>query len=115
MGRGSLVLVDTADLIESFQISAALTFEAFLANLSVVHAAAARMRPHAGHVDRPGAAARAPRGEPACGRSGAARNLQDPLSIRCVPQTHGALYDALSVARGTMEIELNSAAITRWW
>jgi histidine ammonia-lyase len=40
---------------------------------------------------------------------GAARNLQDPLSIRCVPQTHGAVYDALSVARGLMEIELNSA------
>src|SRR5579859_7619230 len=40
---------------------------------------------------------------------GAARNLQDPLSIRCVPQTAGALYDALSVARGTMEIELNAA------
>ena len=43
-------------------------------------------------------------------RPGAARNLQDPLSIRCVPQTHGAVYDALSVARGMMEIELNSAA-----
>ena len=42
-------------------------------------------------------------------RSGAARNLQDPLSVRCVPQTQGALYDALSVARGTMETELNSA------
>ena len=42
-------------------------------------------------------------------RPGAARNLQDPLSIRCVPQTHGALYDALSVVRGLMEIELNSA------
>src|SRR6185312_10042067 len=38
------------------------------------------------------------------------RNLQDPLSIRCVPQTHGAVYDALSVARGLMEVELNSAA-----
>jgi histidine ammonia-lyase len=48
--------------------------------------------------------------ESALWKPGAARNLQDPLSIRCVPQTHGALYDALSVARGLMEIELNSAA-----
>ena len=108
MGRGSLVLVDTADLIESFQIAAALSFEAFLANLSVVHPAAARMRPHAGHVT-----AQERLRELLAGShlwtSGAARNLQDPLSIRCVPQTHGALYDALSVARGTMEIELNSA------
>jgi histidine ammonia-lyase len=108
MGRGSLVLVDAADLAESMLIAAALDFEAFGANLSVIHEAAARMRPHAGEV-----AASARLRELMVGsglwRSGAARNLQDPLSIRCVPQTQGALYDTLSVARGTMEIELNSA------
>ena len=48
MGRGSLVLVDAADLIESMQIAAALSFEAFAANLSVIHPAAARARPHSG-------------------------------------------------------------------
>ena len=108
MGRGSLVLVDAADLAESMLIAAALSFEAFGANLSVIHEASARMRPHAGEV-----AASARLRELLLGsglwRSGAARNLQDPLSIRCVPQTQGALYAALSVARGTMEIELNSS------
>jgi len=39
----------------------------------------------------------------------AARNLQDPLSFRCVPRSHGALYDALSYARSTLEAELNAA------
>ena len=48
--RGSLVLVDAADLAESMLIAAALSFEAFGANLSVIHEAAARMRPHAGEV-----------------------------------------------------------------
>src|SRR5919107_42611 len=43
-------------------------------------------------------------------RPGAARNLQDPLSFRCVPQTHGACYDAHAYSRGTMEVELNSAS-----
>jgi histidine ammonia-lyase len=109
MGRGSLVLVDTADLIESLQIAAALSFEAFLANLSVIHPAAAQMRPHAGHLTAQGRLRELLAGSHLWS-SGAARNLQDPLSIRCVPQTHGALYDALSVARGTMEIELNSAS-----
>jgi histidine ammonia-lyase len=108
MGRGSLVLVDAADLAESMLIAAALDFEAFAANLSVIHEAAARMRPHTGEVT---ASARLRELMAGSGlwRSGAARNLQDPLSIRCVPQTQGALYDALSVTRGTMEIELNSA------
>ena len=48
VGRGSLVLIDAADLIESMQIAAALSFEAFAANLSVIHPAAARARPHSG-------------------------------------------------------------------
>lgn len=109
MGRGSLVLVDAADLIESMQIAAALSFEAFGANLSVIHPAAARARPHSGLATAM-ARLRELLEDSELWRPGAARNLQDPLSIRCVPQTHGALYDSLSVARGLMEIELNSAA-----
>ena len=109
MGRGSLVLVDAADLIESLQIAAALTFEAFLANLSIIHPAAARARPHSG-MEQSMSRLRELLADSRQWGPGQARNLQDPLSIRCVPQTHGALYDALSVVRGLMEIELNSAA-----
>jgi histidine ammonia-lyase len=108
MGRGSLVLVDAADLVESMQIAAALCFEAFAANLSIIHPAAARMRPHSGQATASARLRELLEGS-TLWRAGAARNLQDPLSIRCVPQTHGAVYDALSVARGMMEIELNSA------
>ncbi|MFL5865016.1 MAG: histidine ammonia-lyase, partial [Solirubrobacteraceae bacterium] len=108
MGRGSLVLIDAADLIDSMQIAAALSFEAFAANLSVIHPAAARARPHSG-VETAMSRMRDLLEDSALWQPGAARNLQDPLSIRCVPQTHGAVYDALSVARGLMEIELNSA------
>lgn len=108
MGRGSLVLVDAADLIESMQIAAALSFEAFLANLSIIHQAAARARPHSGLATGM-ARLRELLENSQLWVPGTARNLQDPLSIRCVPQTHGAVYDALSVARGLMEVELNSA------
>jgi histidine ammonia-lyase len=109
MGRGSLVLVDAADLVDSMQIAAALSFEAFAANVSVIHPAAARARPHSGLATAM-ARLRELLEDSDLWQAGAARNLQDPLSIRCVPQTHGALYDALSVVRGLMEIELNSAA-----
>ncbi len=34
--------------------------------------------------------------------------VQDPYSLRCVPQVHGASRDALDYARGCIEIELNS-------
>jgi histidine ammonia-lyase len=109
VGRGSLVLVDTADLVESMLIAAALSFEAFAANLSIIHPAAAAARPHSGQATA-SARLRELLEDSEQWLPGAARNLQDPLSIRCVPQTHGALYDALSVTRGIMEIELNSAA-----
>jgi histidine ammonia-lyase len=109
MGRGSLVLIDAADLIESMQIAAALSIEAFVGNLSIIHPAADRVRPHSGQATA-SARLRELLENSDLWRPGAARNLQDPLSIRCVPQTHGAVYDALSVARGMMEIELNSAA-----
>jgi histidine ammonia-lyase len=95
-------------LIESMQIAAALNFEAFAANLSIIHPAAGRARPHRGHQQASGRL-RELLENSRLWQPGRARNLQDPLSIRCVPQTHGAVYDALSVARGMMEIELNSA------
>jgi histidine ammonia-lyase len=109
MGRGSLVLVDAADLVDSMQIAAALSIEAFVGNLSIIHPAADRLRPHSGQATASARLRELLEGSDLW-RPGAARNLQDPLSIRCVPQTHGAIYDALSVARGMMEIELNSAA-----
>jgi histidine ammonia-lyase len=108
MGRGSLVLVDAADLIDSMQIAAALSFEAFAANLSIIHPAVVRARPHGG-LDTASSRLWELLEDSALWEPGAARNLQDPLSIRCVPQTHAAVYDALSVVRGMMEIELNSA------
>jgi histidine ammonia-lyase len=109
LGHGSLVVVDAADLTESFQIAAALSLEGFAGNLSPIHPAAARMRPHAGEIKASGRL-RELLEDSYLWQPGAARNLQDPLSFRCVPQTHGALNDALFFARGEMEVELNSAS-----
>ena len=108
VGQGSLVLADAADLADGFQIAAALSLEGFAANLSPVHPVATRLRPHRGQITASRRLRELLEGS-YLWRPGAARNLQDPLSFRCVPQTHGALYDAMSYARGTMEIELNSA------
>jgi histidine ammonia-lyase len=109
MGHGSLVLADVADLLDIYDIMAALSLEAFGGNLSTVHPEAARMRPHPGQA-RAADRLRELLADSYLWRPGAARNLQDPLSFRCVPQTHGACYDAHAYARGTMEVEINSAS-----
>ncbi|MEF8726202.1 MAG: histidine ammonia-lyase [Candidatus Bipolaricaulota bacterium] len=36
------------------------------------------------------------------------RNVQDPYSIRCIPQVHGSVRTALSHVRGIVETEMNS-------
>lgn len=36
------------------------------------------------------------------------RDVQDAYSLRCMPQVHGAVGDAISVARERIEVELNS-------
>ena len=38
-----------------------------------------------------------------------AHKVQDPYSLRCVPQVHGAVRDALEYLRGVLDVELNSA------
>jgi histidine ammonia-lyase len=109
LGHGSLVLVDAADLTDSLQIAAALSLEGFAGNLSMIHPAAARMRPHPGEIKASTRLRELLVGSVLWGPA-AARNLQDPLSFRCLPQTHGALNDALFFARAEMDVELNSAS-----
>jgi histidine ammonia-lyase len=38
-----------------------------------------------------------------------AHKVQDPYSLRCVPQVHGAVRDALDYLRGVLDVEMNSA------
>lgn len=41
-------------------------------------------------------------------RRGDGDNVQDAYTLRCIPQVHGAVRDAIAYARGVFETELNS-------
>ena len=43
------------------------------------------------------------------GHHGHAHKVQDPYSLRCMPQVHGAVRDTLDHLRRVLDIELNSA------
>jgi histidine ammonia-lyase len=103
----ALALADTARLLDVLDVAAALDLEAFAGNVAPLDPAAAAARADAGAV---AAAARLRGlldGSYLLGE-GAARNLQDPLSFRCVPQLQGAARDALGYALGKLELELNA-------
>ena len=97
------ILVDTADVIAALTLDAQRgTPRAFDER---IHAA----RPHAGQ----GESARRLRdlleGSEIRQSHLTCRRVQDAYSLRCVPQVHGAVRDALTEARRIFAIELNSA------
>ncbi len=108
VGHAALVLTDCSQALDAFNIAAALSFEGFRANLSPLDPRVHAARPARGQV---AVAARlcALLAGSALWAPGAARRVQDPLSLRCVAQVHGAALAALWRARDDVELELNSA------
>jgi len=109
IGRGALAVFDASAVHDAWLMAIALSFEAFRANLSILDARVLEARPARGQI-QVGATLRARLEGSALLESGAARRVQDPLSLRVVPQVHGALHWTLGEAREQIEIELNSAA-----
>jgi histidine ammonia-lyase len=108
-GVAALALVDAAACLETLQVAAALSMEGFRANLSPLDPRVVAARPAPGQAW----AADGLRELLAGGsltRPGAARRLQDPLSLRCVSQVHGSLHVALDLLAGAVEPELGGAA-----
>jgi histidine ammonia-lyase len=108
VGRAALVLHDAIALLEQWNAAVALSYEGFRANLSPIDERVVRARPAPGQVeiaDRLRALLAGSR----LFEAGAARRVQDPLSLRCVPQVHGALSWMLAEVRSQVELELNHA------
>jgi histidine ammonia-lyase len=107
-GWAALAELAAERLLGEAEVAAALDLEAFAANLSPLHPVVAEIRPY------PGVAAtirrlRAMLAGSSLFEPGKARNLQDPLTFRSIPQILGAARDALAYTRATIETELNSA------
>ncbi len=106
---GCLELDAARALAESADVIAALTLDALRGTPRAFDPRIQEARPH------PGQAASAERlrrlfegseiraSHVGCGR------VQDAYSLRCIPQVHGAVRDAIDVAAGVFAIELNSA------
>jgi histidine ammonia-lyase len=107
---GALFLADAERLVRSANVAAALSVEALLGTDVAFSAAYQQARPHPGQI---GVAAelRHLLRDSGIQRShhGTAHKVQDPYSLRCVPQVHGAVRDALDQLRRVIDIELNAA------
>jgi histidine ammonia-lyase len=91
----ALGLADATHLLDVLDVAAALDLEALGGNLSMLH--------------DPNDPFHAILAGSYLWDDGSARNLQDPLSFRCLPQILGAARDALGFAAGQVAIELNAS------
>ncbi|HET7323780.1 MAG TPA: histidine ammonia-lyase [Halococcus sp.] len=109
VGLAALCVIDAERALRGADTAGALTTEVSMGTTASCDPSIQRVRPHAGQA----ASARNVRKLTAdseiveshrnCDR------VQDAYSIRCIPQVHGAVRDAITHLREAVEIELNSA------
>ncbi|MFI5226224.1 MAG: histidine ammonia-lyase, partial [Candidatus Limnocylindrales bacterium] len=106
----ALVLADADRLARTASVAAAMSVEALLGTDVAFSAAYQLARPHPGQV-AVAAELRHLLRDSSLQQShhGHAHKVQDPYSLRCVPQVHGAVRDTLDHLRRVLDIEINSA------
>jgi len=107
-GLGALAVADCGRLLDALDVAGALDLEAFGGNLTTLHPAVAEARPHPALVESLGRL-RACLDGSYLWADGAARNLQDPLTFRCLPQVHAAARGAFAHVSELARLELNGA------
>ncbi len=110
---GALMVHDARELVEYAERSGAMSLEVLEGLTEAFDERLHQARPHPGQVTSARRMRQLLDGSKLVG-SGEERalkglHLQDPYSLRCIPQIMGAARDAVEYASKTIEIELNSA------
>jgi len=101
--REAKALVDTAD------VAGALSLDALRGSPVAFDERLQRARPHPGQSITARNLLRLNRGSTIRESHRDCPRVQDAYSLRCMPQVHGAVRDALEYARKVFEVEMNSA------
>jgi histidine ammonia-lyase len=104
----ALAVADAEALLDAMDVAGAVSLDGFAANPSLIHPAIGRVRPYPGLVASLARLATLLDGS-AIHEPGVARNLQDPLSFRNLPQVQGACRDALAHLDAVLAVELNAS------
>ena len=107
---GALLLADADRLVRTASTVAAMTVEAMLGTDVAFSAAYVLARPHPGQVAVAAELRNLLRDSGLqASHHGSDHKVQDPYSLRCIPQVHGAVRDALDHLRRVLDVELNAA------
>src|SRR3954447_275992 len=107
---GALLVADADRLLGTASVAAAMSVEALLGTDVAFADALQRARPHPGQLQVAGELRWLLRNSGLqVAHHASAHKVQDPYSLRCVPQVHGAARDAMDQLRRVLAIEMNSA------
>jgi histidine ammonia-lyase len=108
---GVLSLWESEYLADVADVAGALSVEALRGTADAFDPRISALRPHSGQMESArrvrqllleGGKSPIARSHANCGK------VQDPYSLRCISQVHGATRDALSYVRKVLEVEINS-------
>jgi histidine ammonia-lyase len=105
---GGLQLLDAETLAESADLICAMTIDGLRGTPRAFDPRIHQIRPFPGQIQSAANLTRYLEGSEIRQSHITCRRVQDAYSLRCAPQVHGAVRDALSTARRAFEIELNS-------
>jgi len=105
---GGLQLLESETLAESADLICAMTIDGLRGTPRAFDPRIHATRPFPGQIQSAANLTRCLEGSEIRESHITCRRVQDAYSLRCAPQVHGAVRDAISTARRTLEIELNA-------
>lgn len=106
---GVLNLLEAERLCQYADLIAAMSIDALKGTPRAFDELIHKLRPHPGQLKSAANIRRLLSDSPLRESHLNCGNVQDAYSLRCTPQVHGAIRDALNYVRRTLEIEINAA------
>jgi histidine ammonia-lyase len=105
---GCIALIEAESLTKHADIITALSIEGMLGTFAPFDIRISEIRPHEGQKKVSKNILKLSKGSEITNSHKNCGRVQDPYSLRCVPQVHGAIRDAVDYLRRTLSVEINS-------
>ncbi len=108
-GVGCLAVADALRLLKDAVVAASMSFEALRGSPAPFDERLARLKRQPGQRLVAGNLSKLLKGSRIVTSHPGPHRVQDPYSLRCIPQVLGAVHETIHFARNALEIEVNSA------
>ncbi|MFW6040889.1 MAG: histidine ammonia-lyase [Thermoplasmatota archaeon] len=106
---GALAVRDAELLLKAAQIASAMSLEALMGTSTAFDKRIHDVRPHPGQVACASNLRRLTKHSKIIESHSQCDRVQDPYTLRCMPQVYGAAKDAIEYVKKVLDIEINSA------